>query len=68
MNTRFYAGPINSGMGQRWDDWRAPEAGVESARRRCRASIAPPKPRVGLPRAPSPDARHPRIDPIAPRR
>jgi hypothetical protein len=67
MSTRFYAGPISSGMGRRWDDWHEPEAGPEVPPRRTRAPLGAVTPPAVAPASP-PAARAPRIAPIAPPR
>lgn len=68
MNTRFYAGPITSGMGRRWDDWPVAGASAEMPPLRGRAPVARPTPPTAPPGAVPPDARHSSIDAIAPRR
>ena len=68
MSTRFYPGPISSGMGRNWEDLTDPEPGVEAQLRRWRAAIkrshgAPP-----MRAAPPPDSRHHLVDPLVPQR
>ena len=70
MSTRFYAGPISSGMGRCWDDWLDPGQGIAAAPWRERVVVAPANPPL-VPSAPlpasSPDTRQRRIDPTPPR-
>jgi len=71
MSTRFYAGPISSGMGRSsedWDDRCGPEPGIEAQLRRWRAAIARSHGLQPMRAAPPPDSRHRLIDPIAPQR
>lgn len=68
MNTRFYPGPINSGMGRRWDDWPVAGATAETSPPRGRAPVLRPTPPTALPDAATPDARRASIDAIARRR
>lgn len=67
MSTRFYAGPVSSGMGRRWDDWLDPEPRAEAWQRRRQTPAARPTP-LPAPSPGSPDAvpAGP-IDPIAER-
>lgn len=68
MSTRFYAGPISSGMGCVGEDWVEPEPGIEGQLRRWRAAIVRPQGAPPMRAAPPPDSRHRPVDPIAPQR
>ena len=68
MNTRFYAGPISSGMGRSWEDWAEPEPSIEAQLRRWRATIVRPHGPLPMRTPPPPDSGHRLVDPIAPRR
>ena len=66
MSTRFYAGPISSGMARCRDDWFDPDARAEARQRRRDTPAARPTP---LPTPGSSAPVHPGpIDPIAARR
>lgn len=68
MSTRFYAGPISSGMGRSWEDWVEPVPGIEAQLRRWRAAIVRQHGSLPMRVAPPPDSHHHLVDPIAPRR
>ena len=68
MSTRFYAGPISSGMARNWEDWDQAAPSVEAHLNRWRASVVRPHVVQPMRAAPPPDSHHPLADPIAPHR
>ncbi|MEP7101658.1 MAG: hypothetical protein ABI781_14190 [Burkholderiales bacterium] len=68
MSTRFYAGPISSGMGRSCEDWTEPERGIEAQLRRRRPAVQRLHHELPVRAAPLPDSHHSLVDPIAPRR
>jgi hypothetical protein len=72
MSNRFFAGPLTSGMGRKWDDWDAAEpVGAQTPVRRFGIAVSRPCLRL-MPCPPLPtmihDERrgHSINDPIAP--